>query len=338
MKSTIFQCITAIICVVAISLSLSSGLGKVAEAKIEGSKSAATAAGADDALAAEMDDFFGDDMGIGDDSAAAGDASTDATAGDAATDAAGDTATDAAGNTATGGEAAAPGNAAGNAAATSSAPKSAADITAYYNDAINKVISSKAGFKKTRKTIMNKLDGGAILKIQLVADMVNQFLGVGETQWDNEKGKQENLSKASLTASDVKSATCVDKNGIYTITLALKDGSSQASASGNSDTSPLGRSGLYAGKGDKIAFDYKNSENFYTAINNVENTSTGNATEQVKDAKIVITVDSKTGKIATFAASWNWSVKLEPVKYRIVTIDQATGDASTMVKITDFKW
>ena len=220
----------------------------------------------------------------------------------------------------------------------SKAPSSKADIVACYNSAINKVYDSKAGFKKSRETVMHNLDGGALLKIQLVVDMVNEFLGVGTTQWDNKKGEQKNLSKASLTEADLTNATCVDNNGIYTITLNLKDGNSSANGSGNSDSSPLQRAGIYAGKGDKTAYDYKNSENIHTAINGVENCTAESAIEKVTNTKIVAVVDSKTGKLQSLTASWDWYVELTKVKYTVVSINSAKGNATTTVKLTNVQW
>ncbi len=323
MKNTIFQCVTALICVVAICVTGMLGMGKIADAKIEGAKLAAEAAGQ------AAGDVSTDVPGDVTDEPAVDEPATDAPAGDEpVTDApAGDEpATDApaAGEDAT--------------QAGSKAPATPAEITAYYNNAINKVISSKAGFDKSRTTVMNKLEGGALLKIPLVVDMVNDFLGVGTTTWNNTKGKQENLSKASLTAADVTQASCSEKNGVYTITMTLKDGESSANASGNKDSSPLGKSGVYAGKGDKIAYDYKNSENIHTAINGVENTSAESATQKVTGTKITATVDAKTGNLISLTANWNWAVELKTVKYTVVSIKSATGDATTTVKLTNVKW
>lgn len=331
MKNTIFQCVTAIICVVAISVTGMLGLNKIADAKLEAAKAVADAAAqsAGNVTDAPSGDVSTDvpsgdvSTDVPSDAPATDDPSADAPATDApATDA---PATDAPAGT-------------GSTQAASSAPKTAAEITAYYNNAINKVISSKAGFKKVRTTEMHNLDGGALLEIPLVVEMVNDFLGVGSDNWDNKKGEQNNLSKASLTASDVTQAACADKNGVYTITMTLKDGNSSANASGNSDNSPLQRSGLYVGKGDKKAFDYKNSENIHTAINGVENTSAESAIEKVTGAKITAVIDSKTGKLTSLTVTWNWYVELTKVKYTIVSIKQAKGNATTTVKLTNVQW
>ena len=216
--------------------------------------------------------------------------------------------------------------------------KNASEITDYYNKAINKVISSKAGFKKDRETVLHSLDGGALLKIQLVVDMVHNFLGVGTTQWDNTKGKQTNLCKASLTADDIKQATCVNNNGIYTITMTLRGSTNSANSSGSYDNSPLLRSGVYAGKGDKIAYDYKNSDNIYTAVNGVDNCKTDSVAENITNAKIIAVIDSKTGNLQSLTVSWDWSVELTNVKYTIVGIKQAKGNATTTVSLYDVRF
>lgn len=328
MKNTIFQCVTAIICVVAISVTGMLGMGKIADAKLEAAKIAAEAAPQQGAVSGDVSTDTPSDVPADTPADTPSDVPADTPA-DAPTDAPADAPTDAP-------SADKPADKPADNA--SKAPSSPAEITAYYNNAINKVISSKAGFKKSRTTDMHSLDGGALLKIQLVVDMVNEFLGVGTTQWDNAKGKQDNLSKASLAAGDVKSATCADNNGIYTITLNLKDGNSSANASGNSDTSPLQRAGVFAGKGDKTAFDYKNSENIHTAINGVDNTSAESAIEKVTNTKIVAVIDSKTGKLQSLTASWDWYVELTQVKYTVVGIKQAKGNATTTVKLTNVQW
>ena len=326
MKNTIFQCVTAIICVAILSITTMTGINGLAEAKIAAAEKYAESAQNAGAIT--------DDTGSSD--AVTPDAGTDAVTPDAGTDAVTpDAGTDATTPDAGTTDAATPD---AGADAGSKAPSSKADIVACYNSAINKVVDSKAGFKKTRETVMHNLDGGALLKIQLVVDMVNDFLGVGTEPWDNKKGEQKNLSKASLTEADLTGATCVDNNGIYTITLNLKDGNSSANGSGNSDSSPLQRAGVFAGKGDKKAYDYKNSENIHTAINGVENCTAESAIEKVTKTKIVAVVDSKTGKLQSLTASWDWYVELTKVKYTVVSINSAKGNATTTVKLTNVQW
>ncbi len=328
MKKTIWTSITAIICVLLVSLSLKDGITKVADAKVEAASMAAEAAGNNGGMDAGLD--AGLDMGgsldSGMDAGAvtpdAGTATPDADAGTATPDAG--TATPDAGTAAKPDE--------------NKAPTAPAEIVNYYNNAINKVINEKAGYKKSRVTEMKTLEGGALLKIQLVVDMVNDFLGVGTTDYENKKGKAEFLSKASLTVADLTAAKCDVNGDVYTITLGIKNGQSQASASGSSDTSPLQRSGLYTGKGDKKAFDYKSSENIHTAINGVDNTSAETAKEQITNAKIVATINSKTGQMTDLTATWDWAVQLTTIKYTVVSVKAANGTATSTVKVSNFQW
>ena len=330
MKKTIWTSITAIICVLLVSLSLKDGVKKIADAKVEAASIAAESAGNNGGMDAGLD--AGLDMG------GSLDAGTDAgtVTPDAGTDAG--TATPDAGTATPDAGTATPD--AGTAAKpdANKAPTAPAEIVNYYNNALNKVINEKAGYKKTRETKMNSLEGGALLKIQLVVDMVNEFLGVGTTNYENKKGKAEFLSKASLSVNDLTAAKCDVNGDVYTITLGLKNGQSQASAAGSSDTSPLQRSGLYVGKGDKIAYDYKSSENIHTAINGVDDCTAESAKEQVTNAKIVATINSKTGQMTGLTVSWDWAVQLTNVKYTFVTVKGADGTATSTVKVSNFQW
>lgn len=330
MKKTIWTSITAIICVLLVSLSLKDGVTKIADAKVEAASIAAESAGNNGGMDAGLD--AGLDMG------GSLDAGTDAgtVTPDAGTDAG--TATPDAGTATPDAGTATPD--AGNAGATdeNKAPTAPAEIVNYYNNALNKVINEKVGYKKARETKLNSLEGGALLKIQLVVDMVNDFLGVGTTDYENKKGKAEFLSKASLSVNDLTAAKCDVNGDVYTITLGLKNGQSQATAAGSSDTSPLQRSGLYVGKGDKKAFDYKNSENIHTAINGVDDCTAESASEQVTNAKIVATINSKTGQMTGLTVTWDWAVQLTKVKYTVVTVKEAKGTATSVVKVSNFQW
>lgn len=326
MKRTVWTSITAIICVVLVSLSLKDGIVKVSEAKVEAASVAAEAASqaaAQNNSGSEGGLVLGGGLSMGGDSGSS-DAVVPGTSDGSAGTADGSTATPDAGAEN------------GAAAEENKGPSTVDEVLAVYNNAINKVIADKAGYSKTRTTELNNLDGGALLKIQLVVDMVNDFLGVGTTPYKNEKGKAEFLSKASLTKNDLTAIDIKTNDGVYTITLGLKDGQSQANASGSSDTSPLSRSGLFAGKGDKIAFDYKNSENIHTAINGVAKAEA--ASEKVTNTKIVATIEAETGKMTSLNATWDWHVELTNVSYSIATVKTAKGDAKTVVEVKDFKW
>lgn len=328
MKKTIWTSITAIICVVLVSLSLKDGVTKIADAKVEAAS-----------IAAESAMNNGGDMGgldAGLDMGGSLDAGMDTgmDAGTATPDAG--TATPDAGTATPDAGTATPDAGATDAKKDPTAP---AEVVAYYNNAINKVIAEKAGYKKTRVTEMKSLEGGALLKIELVVDMVNDFLGVGTTEYENKKGKAEFLSKASLTVADLTGAKNDVSGDTYTITLTLKNGQSQATIGGTpSDNTPLQRSGLYVGKGDKKAFDYKSSENIHTAINGVDNCTAESAKEQVTNARIVAKINSKTGQMTDLTVTWDWAVQLTNIKYTVIPVKTANGTASSTVKVSNFQW
>ncbi|MEE1066349.1 MAG: hypothetical protein UH249_09480 [Acutalibacteraceae bacterium] len=326
MKRTVLTSITAIICVVLVSLSLKDGITKVADAKIEAASVAAEAA----SEAAEQN-AGGDELVLGG-GLSMGDSSSDSGSGsvDAGTPGTPD------GSAGTADGATPDAGAENGAAAENKGPSTVDEVLAVYNNAINKVIADKAGYSKKRTTELNNLEGGALLNISIVVEMVNDFLGVGTTDYKNEKGKAEYLSKASLTKNDLSSIDIKTNDGVYTITLGLKDGKSAADASGSTDTSPLSRSGLFAGKGDKKAYDYKNSENIHTAINGVAKADS--AEEKVTNTKIVATIEAETGKMTSLNVSWDWKVELTNVSYSFAKVKTAKGDAKTVVEVKDFKW
>ncbi len=217
-------------------------------------------------------------------------------------------------------------------------PATTDEILAVYNDAVNGAISAKAGYDKKRVTNIQNLEGGALMKIQIVQDEVANFLGVGTKEYPNAKGKAEFMSKASLTAADVQSATCKEANGKYTITIELKDGASNSSASGKKDSSPLVRSGLYVGEGDSSKFDYKSADNIFVALNGLEEASVEAVKLNTTKAKIVCVVDAATGNIEKLTVSFVFNATLTKVKYLIASINEATGIADTTVTYSNFKY
>ena len=215
-------------------------------------------------------------------------------------------------------------------------PTTVQGVLDLYNKSINKVISEKAGYTKKRTTTINTLDGGALLKIQIVADMVYDFIGEGTTEYKNEKRKAEFLSKASLTKNDISGIEIQDDGGYWVIRMSLKRGQSYADASGANDTTSLQRSGLYVGVGDKKAFDYKNAENIYMAINGVAKASS--VKEQVTTADITAKIEPTTGKLVELTIKWDWNVQLTDVSYSIATVESVKGTATSTVVVNNFQW
>lgn len=326
MKKTVIQCVTALLCVIAVAVTSVISVGKISTAKVDAAKAAA-------ANSSTSGDPSTDPSGnpSGDPSAPA-DPSADPSATDPS-NAADPSATD-------------PSNPAspatpsaskpGKSGTASKVPSTAADIAAYYNAAVNKAVNSKAGFSKKRVTSISNLNGGKLMEMKIVVDTVNDFLGVGTTNYKNTKGKVGEISKASLSANDISSPTCKQSGDNYVITMTLKNGTSKASSAGKSDSTALARTGLYSGVGDKKAYDYKNAGNIFDGLNNADGASVESVVENNKNTKITATINSKTGNLVSLHISYDWDVALTKVKYTIVTIKSATGDAKTSVDFTNF--
>lgn len=320
MKKTVIQCVTALLCVIAVAVTSVISVGKISTAKVDAAKAAAA------------------------NSSTSGDPSTDPSANPSADPSA--PVDPSADPSATDPSATDPSNPAspatpsaskpGKSGTASKVPSTAADIAAYYNAAVNKAVNSKAGFSKKRVTSISNLNGGKLMEMKIVVDTVNDFLGVGTINYKNTKGKVGEISKASLSANDISSPTCKQSGDNYVITMTLKNGTSKASSAGKSDSTALARTGLYSGVGDKKAYDYKNAGNIFDGLNNADGASVESVVENNKNIKITATINSKTGNLVSLHISYNWDVALTKVKYTIVTIKSATGDAKTSVDFTNF--
>ncbi len=326
MKKTVIQCVTALLCVIAVAVTSIISVGKISTAKVDAAKAAAANS------STSGDPSTDPSANPSADPSAPADPSADPSATDPS-NAADPSATD-------------PSNPAspatpsaskpGKSGTASKVPSTAADIAAYYNAAVNKAVNSKAGFSKKRVTSISNLNGGKLMEMKIVVDTVNDFLGVGTTNYKNTKGKVGEISKASLSANDISSPTCKQSGDNYVITMTLKNGTSKASSAGKSDSTALARTGLYSGVGDKKAYDYKNAGNIFDGLNNADGASVESVVENNKNIKITATINSKTGNLVSLHISYDWDVALTKVKYTIVTIKSATGDAKTSVDFTNF--
>lgn len=329
MKQTIIQCVTAIICVVAVAVTSVISIGKISTAKVDAAKAAA----ANSSTSGESSADPSADPSVN--PANPADPAADPSATDPSNPA-DPAATDPA-NPASPASPATPSATKSGASSTASkVPSTAADIAAYYNAAVNKAVNSKAGFSKKRVTSISNLNGGKLMEMKIVVDTVNDFLGVGTINYKNTKGKVGEISKASLSANDISSPTCKQSGDNYVITMTLKNGTSKASSAGKSDSTALARTGLYSGVGDKKAYDYKNAGNIFDGLNNADGASVESVVENNKNIKISATINSKTGNLVSLHISYDWDVALTKVKYTIVTIKSATGDAKTSVDFTNF--
>lgn len=326
MKKTVIQCVTALLCVIAVAVTSVISVGKISTAKVDAAKAAAANSSTSGDPSADPS------ANPSADPAAPADPSADPSATDPS-NAADPSATDPSNPASPATPSASKPGTSGTA---SKVPSTAADIAAYYNAAVNKAVNSKAGFSKKRVTSISNLNGGKLMEMKIVVDTVNDFLGVGTTNYKNTKGKVGEISKASLSANDISSPTCKQSGDNYVITMTLKNGTSKASSAGKSDSTALARTGLYSGVGDKKAYDYKNAGNIFDGLNNADGASVESVVENNKNIKITATINSKTGNLVSLHISYDWDVALTKVKYTIVTIKSATGDAKTSVDFTNF--
>lgn len=328
MKKTVIQCVTALLCVIAVAVTSVISVGKISTAKVDAAKAAA----ANSSASGDASTDPSADPSV--DPAAPADPSADPSATDPSATDPSNPASPAATDPAS--PATPSATKPGSSSTASKVPSTAADIAAYYNAAVNKAVNSKAGFSKKRVTSISNLNGGKLMEMKIVVDTVNDFLGVGTINYKNTKGKVGEISKASLSANDISSPTCKQSGNNYVITMTLKNGTSKASKAGKSDSTALARTGLYSGVGDKKAYDYKNAGNIFDGLNNADGASVESVVENSKNIKITATINSKTGNLVSLHISYNWDVALTKVKYTIVTIKSATGDAKTSVDFTNF--
>lgn len=323
MKNTVIQCVTALICVIALAVTGMTCVGKIADASVEAAKKEAEAVKNSTVVVAPVNPT--------------GNTTGDVTPADDPAAPADDPAAPADDPTAPADDPAAPADPA-KPAEGSSVPSSPADILKVYNDAVNKAISSKAGYTKKRHTDLGQLEGAeAIMKISIARDAVYSFLGVGDNTYTNKKGEAKFLSAASLSAADVSSAKCTEAGGVYTITLTLKDGKSSANDSAKVDNSPLKRSGLLVGTDDKNEYDYKSAVNIYAGLKNSDDTDIQAVEETTSKTTITMKVDAKSGKISSLSAAWHWDASLTKVKYTFISVS-GVGHADSSVAISGFQY
>ena len=332
-KKTLFKCITALVCVIAICVTAVLNTGKMCDAA---KKAAEQKGGASASDAGDDVDNNGDIGEVPTDPS--GEVPTDAN-GEAPTDANGETPTDAnsgSGST-SGGSSATPSKT--NANSGSSVPTGTAQIVSYYNTATAKVASKKAAFNKTRTTTEKSYDAGASLKAS--KDIVYKFMGVGDSNkftksvTSADADSYHKYFKASkLTASDVTSATCVKNGNNYTITLKIKNGSSKVTSGKvvSSNNAPLDRSGLACGDNDKDYWDHKTAENVMSAISQVPLCGKANISESYSNAVITAVVNASTGNLVSLNAKFNFKFELSSVMG-----SSGTAVASSVVNMTGFK-
>lgn len=339
-KNTIIKCAAILACVGIVSFSVSSGLGKIADAKVAGlnpDASAGESAGTEDAGAAD-DAFAGfEDAGVDvadvseEDAAAADAGAADTGAADTGAADTGSSSGSSSGTTSKGGT---------TGSSASSMPKTPAEIISYYNTATAKAAKAAVPFQKDRTTIEKKYEAGVALKA--FKSLVYQFMGVGDankfskTVTAEDKDSYHKYFQASkLTTADVTNATCKQSGDNYLITINIKDGASSVKGGQvvNSNNAPLDRSGLACGDDDKDYWDHKPAQNIIAAIDDVPGAAKGDISERYSNAVINVVINSKTGNIVSLTAKFDFHMDLANVMG-----SSGVAEATSTVNMKDFKW
>ena len=327
-STAIINSICAVLCVAIVAVSISVCAGKIAENKIAVAEKLSS--GAVSGEVSSDDGSYVDNSGdVATDDTASGDVATDDTVAgdDTAADTGAQDSTDAAGD------------AQGATDAGSKAPSSVADVLKYYNTATKKAVDKKVLFSKDRMSVEKSYEAGVALKT--FKGLVYQFMGVGEenkytatvTKEDTVDSYHKFLQASSLTAANVKNATCVDNNGVYTITIQLKDGSSsvQGGAVKAAGGTALDKCGIAQGEGDKGYWDHKNAQNVYDAIDDVAGSA--NISESYSNAVVTAKINAKTGNITSLVVKFDFKFDISNVMG-----SKGTATGTSTVTMKDFKW
>ncbi len=189
-------------------------------------------------------------------------------------------------------------------------PESKAEIIEYFNKASNKVKTSAKSVTKVREENYQAKDinlGALGMFEGIVNDLINKNMGVNKEQSGrvgtsaadkNAIYPVENESWSSkLTAADVKTAECTEKNGVYTITLTLvNDPLAQSYSHGTG----------HHGKAFSIVMPQTIKDNAGGAASLLGSLKVG-----YQDGKIVVNVDAATGNITSAKYDFVWILNVD---------------------------
>lgn len=330
-KNTLIKSITAVLCVVAICITMVSVVGDFTTAKIEAAKTIGNAPVSENGGAESSDDTGIEDGNVTDDTVTDDGTVSDDTSVDDGTvtdDGSSEAPSQTPSDDKTQADSSKP---AGN-----TAPKTKAEVISYYNSAVSKAVKAKVGFYKTRTSDNEKIDMPAILGF--AKGLIYQFMGIGPDNKYTEtvtKGKWEDVTflyNSKLAVADVTSATCTSSGSNYVITIKLKNGSSSASKSNptTAANSSLDKCGICVGTEDKGYFDHKTASVMYDAIAGTD--SNASISEKYSNAVVKATINASTGNIVNLSVDWDMEVSMKVLGVSA----QATG--SSHVKYTDFKY
>ena len=192
-------------------------------------------------------------------------------------------------------------------------PETTAEVVEYFNTAVNKV-------KTDAKSVKQKYVTNYLAKSPTVPSVLASiYKMLGGDEWldgmlvDNSQGEATYNGKdaikaafpvehkewsSKLTTADVKSATCTEKDGVYTITILTK-------ADGKSSTIDYGQ-----GHNPK-ALNAVPPRVINDNIPGIATSITGTAAMDYPYGKIVITVDAATGNVKTADYDVQWTINFD---------------------------
>lgn len=299
-KSLIVRCVAALLCAVIVCISLNAAFVKLADA-VKASESVLPVAGVVSGNDASTDAPSTDTPA---------DVPSDVPTDDPVTDVPADTPSDTPADTPSSDAPSTDAPANKPADSGSKAPQTKAEIISYFNNAAN---SAKKNAKSITKVKEENYQAGSInlgalgMFESVVNSLIESNMGVNEEQSGRvattAKDKNavyhvENESWASkLTAADVKTATCTENNGVYTITLTVVDDDLAESYSHGTG---------HHGKAFSIVMPQTIKDNAGGAASLLKGLKVGYA-----NGKIVATVDAKTGHITAATYDYVWKLHVD---------------------------
>ncbi len=304
-KVTIIKCIAALLCVVLVVVSLNQCVTNYTKTSLEIAELQAQQSGgsvSDGSSDSYADNSVSTDAPVDGDATAGDSTSTDVPVADD------NTATDAPSNDAPVADNNAPSNNSGSSA--SKKPSTTAEIINYFNTASNKVKTSAKSVTKVKEENYQakSIDLGSLGMFKgIVNGLIEDNMGVNEEQSGrtgttaadkNAIYPVENETwSAKLTAADVKTASCTENNGVYTITLTLVDDPLASTYSHGSG---------HHGKAFSIVMPQTIKDNAGGAASLLSSLKVG-----YQSGKIVVTVDAATGNITSAKYDYVWLLNVD---------------------------
>lgn len=189
-------------------------------------------------------------------------------------------------------------------------PQGTAEIVNYFNTASNNVKSKAKSVTKVKEENYQAqpIDLGSLGAFSgTISKLVDDNMGVNEEQSGRVESTPAGISamypvegeswSSKLTVDDVKTATCTEKNGVYTITITLKnDELAEEYAHGTG----------HHGKAFSIVMPSTIKDNAGPAKSLLKSLKVG-----YQDGKIVVDVDAATGNIISAKYDYIWLLNVD---------------------------